>query len=291
MLRPFQLHEAKTVSEASELLQQLGEEGKIYSGGTELLLVMKAGFLRYDHLVDVKRIPELRGIRYDSAAEWLVIGATATHREVERSPLVAEHLPIVGEMERLVGNVRVRSQGTVGGNLCFAEPHSDPATLFLVLGAELVASTGSAERVIPIEEFLVDAYTTSLEEHEILTEIRIPRILSPGGAAYKKFGIHERPTLGVAVLLLGDEEGGVAEARIAVGCVGAMPARIPEAEKALNGVSASDFESRLKHAAAQAAAAVDPVDDLHGSSAYKRHLVDVFVRRAAEHARERMGGG
>lgn len=290
MLRPFQLHQADSVAGASALLKEYGEDAKAYCGGTELLLVMKAGFLRYNHLVDVKTIDGLKGIRYDSASNRLIIGATTTHREVELSPVVAEHVPILAEMERLVANVRVRSQGTIGGNLCFAEPHSDPATLLLVLEAELAVEGSGGQRTIAMGDFLVDAYETSLEPDEILTEIRVPKPPQGSGVAYKKFGIYERPTLGVAAMLVQDGNGVVQEARIAVGCVGPKPHRLPEAEERLKGATAADFEAKLQEAAEAASAAVDPVDDLHGSAEYKRHLVGVFVRRTVTEARERIGG-
>jgi carbon-monoxide dehydrogenase medium subunit len=290
VLRPFHLHAVESVAEATSLLRELGDSCKAYCGGTELLLVMKAGFLRYDHLLDLKTIPGLSGVRYDAAGRRLLVGAVTTHHELERSPLVAQHLPIVAEMERLVANVRVRSQGTIGGNLCFGEPHSDPATLFLALEAELVASDGSQDRVLTMEEFIVDAYTTGLRDDEILTEIRLPLLPARAGAAYQKFGIHERPTLGVAVAIFLDEGHAVAEARIAVGCVGPTPARLREAEAVLQGAGPDDFAARLAEAASTAAALVDPIDDLHGSAEYKRHLVGVFIRRVATQAHARAEG-
>jgi carbon-monoxide dehydrogenase medium subunit len=266
------------------LLKDQGESATAYAGGTELLLVMKAGFVHYDHLVDIKVLPELRGIRYDAASRILTIGATTTHREIEASAVVRQHLPIVSAMERTVANARVRNQGTIGGNLCFAEPHSDPATLFLALEASVVIVGGGERRVVALGDFILDAYSTSLQKGEILTEVRLPLLPAGAGAAYKKFGIHERPTVGVGVVLIAGPDGSITDARIAVGCVGPKPDRIAEAEAVLKGIALSDFDARLKEAAAAAGAAVEPVDDLHGSAEYKRHLVSVFVRRAATEA-------
>lgn len=284
MLRPFELHTPDSLVRASSLLQERGDDATVYAGGTELLLVMKAGFVQYQDLVDVKLLPELRGVRHDAASEALVIGATTTHREIELSPVVRQHLPIISAMERSIANVRVRNQGTIGGNLCFAEPHSDPATLFLALEASVVISNGRDRRVVSLQDFILDAYSTCLEKGEILVEVRIPLFPRGAGAAYKKFGLHERPTVGVAAVVILDGDGSVADARIAVGCVGPKPTRIRHAEELLKGVRQSEFDSRLKQATAAAAAVVDPVDDLHGSAEYKRQLVGVFVRRGVTEA-------
>src|SRR5215468_4077855 len=126
-LRKFTIHQPKTIAEASQMLAEFGENGRLYAGGTELLLAMKHDLLRYQHLIDVKIILKLNRIELRNGA--LMIGSTATHRAIERSPIVKENLPVFADMETHVANVRVRASGTLGGNLCFAEPHSDPATL------------------------------------------------------------------------------------------------------------------------------------------------------------------
>src|SRR6185312_8684166 len=134
-LPPFDLHRARSLDEAHELLERYGEDAAVVCGGTELLLLLKLGFAAYGHLVDVKGIEELGGVRVDNGT--LLIGATATHREIERSPAVLERLPALAAMERDVANIRVRNVGTLGGNLCFSDPHSDPATFLLTLDAEV----------------------------------------------------------------------------------------------------------------------------------------------------------
>src|SRR5881409_4145805 len=172
MLRPFELSEPTSVAEASELLARHGDAARIYAGGTELILAMKEGFVHYEHLVNVKTIPGLAGVRLDAGT--LRLGAATSHRALERDPLVRQHFPAVARMEADVANVRVREVGTLGGNLCFAEPHADPGTLLLVLGARLFAAKRSSNREIPVEQFFVDAYETCLEPDEILTGVRVP---------------------------------------------------------------------------------------------------------------------
>jgi CO/xanthine dehydrogenase FAD-binding subunit len=131
-LSRFEIHQPASVLEASQMLAHYGDEAGIYAGGTELLLAMKHSALNYRHLIDLKVVPGLNSIEVRNGS--LEIGATATHRGIERSAAVQQHLPVLAEMESRVANVRVRATGTLGGNLCFAEPHSDPATLLLVLG-------------------------------------------------------------------------------------------------------------------------------------------------------------
>src|SRR5919198_6773178 len=161
----FTIDQPRTLAEASEMLLTYGEDGRAYAGGTELLLAMKQAGLRYSHLVDVKTIPGLDAI--EERDSTLRIGALATHATLERSPLVRARLPTLAELEAHVANPRVRATGTLGGNLCFAEPHSDPATLLLCLDARLELVGPDGERELPIDEFLVGAYEVALAPGEL----------------------------------------------------------------------------------------------------------------------------
>src|SRR5439155_536122 len=148
-LPPFELHRPSTLEEASELLERYGDDAALYCGGTELLLLLKLGFASFGHLVDVKGIEELQGVRAENGA--IAIGAAATHRALERDALVLERLPALAAMERGVANIRVRNVGTLGGNLCFSDPHSDPATFLLALDAEAECRRGGdASRRLPL---------------------------------------------------------------------------------------------------------------------------------------------
>src|SRR6267142_6963101 len=151
MLRPFALHRPATAEEACALLASHGEEAAPYAGGTELLLLMKLGLLRLPHLVDVKRIAGFGDI---AAGPRLTIGATVTHRTLERSPLVRARCPLVASVARHVANVRVRNVGTVGGNLAFADPHSDLATLFLALDATVDLVSPRGRRTLSLDDFV-----------------------------------------------------------------------------------------------------------------------------------------
>lgn len=277
-LRPFKIHQAADISKASDMLKDLGDEASTYAGGTELLLAMKFEVLHYPHLVDIKEISQLNNIEVTDT--HLEIGATTTHYQLERSKLIRSHLPVVAEMESKVANVRVRTTGTIGGNLCFAEPHSDPATLFNVLNSSVVLQSSQDKREIPIEEFVIGAYETSLKEGELLTQIRIPLLEQHQRTAYTKFQVHERPTLGLALLLEipnGDKE--ITLARVAVGCVSPFPQRCSEAETLMVGEQ-SLVEQKLDEAADILADQAELVDDAEGGIDYKRSLIHTFLRRA-----------
>lgn len=275
-LPPFDLHRARAVAEARELLARYGDDAAVLCGGTELLLLLKLGFAGYGHLVDIREIEELGGIRAENGT--LVVGATATHREIERSPLVRERLPALAAMERGVANIRVRNVGTLGGNLCFSDPHSDPATFLLALDAEAEWTGGRA----PLREFLQGPYETALGEGELLHSIRIPVPARGIAVVHRKLSFHERPAATVTCAVRVDG-GTVAEARVAVGSVGGRAVRAAAAETRLTG-AAPDDAAAVSEAAEAAAEAAGAAADANGSVAYKEQLVRVLVERCFREA-------
>lgn len=275
-LRKFTMHQPKTVGEASEMLAAFGDKGRLYAGGTELLLAMKHDLLRYQHLVDIKTVAGLDKIELRDGA--LVIGAAATHRAIERSALVQQNLPVLAEMESRVANVRVRASGTLGGNLCFAEPHSDPAALLLALGAKARVQSKTGSKSLPMDQLITGAYETALSADELLTGVEIPLPAKTQRAAYVKFQLKERPTLGLALVLDVDGEN-IRKATAVVGSVSAVPTQSDKANALLAGAR-SQVEKQLGDAALALADAAAPIDDLEGSAEYKRHLIGVFLRRA-----------
>ena len=275
MLRRFRLEEPESVSEVSELLGRFGDSAKIYAGGTELLLAMKEGLVQYERLIDVKKL-RCKDVTLENGA--LSIGALCTHRELETSEVIKEKLPALAKLEHNVANVRVRQVGTIGGNLCFAEPHADPGTLLIALGAKMIAEKSSAQREIPAEEFFVDAFETALEPDEVLTKIVVPVPGPTGRSAYLKFGYLERPSVGVGVAF--NLNGQVSSMRIAVGCAGPAPRRVQDAEALLEGKSREEAERNLAQAGTLAARAAQAITDLHGSQDYKEHIVGVLLKRA-----------
>jgi carbon-monoxide dehydrogenase medium subunit len=280
MLRRFRLEEPESVAEAAELLGRFGESAKVYAGGTELLLAMKEGLVQYERLINVKKLTGLSDVT--SADGALVIGALCTHHQLENSPILKDKLPALTKLEQNVANVRVRQVGTIGGNLCFAEPHADPGTLLIALGAKMIAEKSSSKREIAAEDFFVDAYETALQADEVLTKIHIPVPMPNARSAYLKFGYLERPSVGVAVAF--NLNGGVSGVKIAVGCAGPAPRRVAEAEALLEGKSKDEALRHVAEAGASAGRAAQAISDLHGSQEYKEHIVGVLLKRALQSA-------
>ena len=281
-LAPFEIHRPTSVSEATDLLRELGDEAVLYCGGTELLLLMKLGFAAYEHLIDVKRIDELS--RLEMIDHSLHIGAAVTHRSIERSELVTRGWPALSDMERRLANVRVRSVGTIGGNLSFADPHSDPATFLLAADARVVIGSGDERRTMPIHQFVRGPYETALAPTELLVAVEVPALPAGSSMAHVRFAFHERPAATISCFAR-VTDGRLAETRIAVGSVGIVPVRAREAEATLAGTAAGELDEEVLSAAAQAAAdASDPVADANGSVEYKHDLVRVLVGRCTRQA-------
>jgi aerobic carbon-monoxide dehydrogenase medium subunit len=283
MLRRFHLDEPKNIAEVSEILRQFGDSAKVYAGGTELLLAMKEGLVQYERLVNVKGVSGLNEVKQDNGT--IHIGSLCTHHELETSPLLKQKLPALVKLEENVANVRVRQVGTLGGNLCFAEPHADPGTLLIALGARLVAEKIDGKREIPAESFFVDAYETALEADELLTEIIIPLAAQPSGVCYLKFGYLERPSVGVAVVLkLSSGKTAIDDIKIAVGCAGPAPKRVPEAEALIKGKSIDEATRSIAQAGETSGRASQAISDLHGAQDYKEHIVQVLLKRSFQNA-------
>ena len=287
MFGEFQIHEPATVKEAIDMLDHYGDGATVYAGGTELLLIMKEGLVDYRHLVNIKTIPNLNNIALENENRRLRIGPLVTHRQLEQTTLVREYVPLLSEAAARVGNLRVRIAGTIGGNVCFAEPHSDPATLLLACGASMELSGKNGIRTVPAEDFFVDLLQTAKEQEEVLQAITVPTQLVGASGAYMRFCIHERPTATVAVILQ-LKDGLIEKARIALGSVGPTPLRTTMAEEMLQGERPSS--ELFAAAAACAREASDAVDDIYGSVEYKGHLAQVLTNRALALAIERAGG-
>ncbi len=282
VLPAFDRHRPTSLAEATELVETYGEDAAVYVGGTELFLLFKLGFAEYPHLIDLKGIADLFGIERRDGE--LRIGAAETHRSIERDPLVREQWRSLAEMERGVGNLRVRTMGSIGGNLCFGDPHSDPATYLLAAGARLEARKGAAERrEIPLESFTTGPYENALTDGELLAGVLVPAPAPGAAIVHRKFVLTERPAITVAAHLRRDGSR-LADVRLAVGSAGNRPSRVESAEGRLNGLAVDDLESALGEVADLAADAADPVEDANGSIEYKRHLIGVIAGRTLREA-------
>jgi aerobic carbon-monoxide dehydrogenase medium subunit len=279
MLRSLQLVQPATVQEASKALAEHGEKSKIYAGGAEMLLLLRNGLLQSEVLVDVKKIERLH--RISAADEVLCIGACATHHALENSSLLRAHAPALAYAESQVANVRVRNQGTLGGNLAFNDPHSDPGTVLLIHNASVVIGNKRGERRVALDEFLVDMYATVLQPDDLLIEIEVPALPAEMTSTYLRLHRYQRPTLGVAVGSRMRNEN-VDEVRMAVGCVGPKPVRLTELEAKINGANISEAGRIVAEAKPYLRQILRPVDDLLGSADYKLYMTGVMLADALE---------
>jgi carbon-monoxide dehydrogenase medium subunit len=272
-LPEFELTRPRSLDEAISHLAELDGDASVYMGGTELLLLMKLGLSSPERLVDCKQLDELRGLELRD--ETIRIGAGSTHAELERSDLLREVLPEFVAMERRIANIRIRTAGTLGGNLCFADPNSDPMTLLMALGATLEAAGPQGRREIRVEDFAAGPYESALESDEILLSITIPVPSAAAGVAYERVVLRERPVASVAVVV---EPG--QPIRVAVGGAGQVARREPELEALLS----RDGEAATSECADVLKQSLSPADDLDGSAEYKRHLAGVLLAKAVRRA-------
>src|SRR5262245_4920098 len=281
MLRPLRVYQPTSVTEASAELARLGEDAKVYAGGTELILLLRLELVQYTHLVDVKRVPELGGLVWDSTT--MHIGAAVTHRRLERSADVAAHLPLLQQATEVVANVRVRNVGTIGGNLCFGDPHSDPAPALLVYDTSVKIGQHSGDRTIGLEAFYIGLFETAIAPDEILLELQVEPLPPGVGSAYLRAARFERPSLGVAAAAA-QHDGRLTNVRLAVSCVGPVPMRLHELESRIAGATLAEAQQIVRQAQRHYEEVLQPVDDLHGSVAYKTYLTGVLLGRALTQA-------
>lgn len=290
-MKNFELLEPQSVSEACQMLAHYGEEAKALSGGTALVKLMKKRLVHPAYLVDLKGIRDLHYLRADG--DGLKIGALATLREVETSPAARGPFAAIPEMVRLIGSVQIRNVGTLAGNLCLADPAGDPAPLLIALGAHLRVCGPAGERVLPLENFFTDFYSTALQGNEVVMEIRVPPPPRRWGVSYLKHTLRASFDLGIVgvATVLGLEDGVCRDVRIVLGGISITPQRAKGPEDLLRGKA---IDQAAIHRAAQAAAdEVDPIQDVRASSEYRREMVRVEVgrgiRRALEQAQGRKG--
>lgn len=286
---PFEYHRAGSIQEAISLLGELGDDAKLLSGGHSLIPLMKLRFAQPAHLIDVRRIPNLAGIREEDGA--VVIGAATTHAEIERSSVGARRLPILAEAAGQIGDPLVRNVGTIGGSLAHADPGADWPAVMLALNAEFRVVGPLGTRMIAADDFFLDILTTALGPNEMLTEVRIPTPGARSGGSYSKF---RHPAsgyalIGVAAQISVGAERTIRDARVAITGVGTRATRAWATERALVGKTAGDAGS-VASASVVASEGLEFRAEAKGSVEYQQHCVAVYARRAIARAIERAAG-
>ncbi len=293
MIKEFKYVTPRTLEEALTLLNNYRDNCKVIAGGQSLLILMRHGLVTPEYLVDIKGLSALSYIRSDPE-QGLRIGALATHRAIEKSPAMKGGFGVLAEMEHRLASIQTRNWGTIGGNVCHAEPAGDPTPVLIALNATLSTASLEGKRNMAVEDFCLDFFETALEPGELLTEIQVPPAPPHTGTAYTKFNVIESDmaTVGVAVsITLGLREDLCKDCRIVLGACAPTPMRAKQAEEVLRGRVITD--DLLKQAGKIASREADPISDISASEEYRRELVKVLVarvgREALVRAREALG--
>jgi carbon-monoxide dehydrogenase medium subunit len=284
----FEYHAPTSVKEAIGLLGKLGDDAKLLAGGHSLVPMMKLRLAQPKHLIDLRKVPGLAGIKQDGSA--LVIGAMTTHWEVESSSVVKSKLPMLSEVAGVIGDPAVRNKGTVGGSVAHADPAADWPAAMIALGAEFVCEGPTGRRTVKVDEWFKGLMATAVKEDEILVEIRVPVPAAGSGAAYMKFPhpASRFAVVGVAAAVTLDKQSTCASASVGVTGAGTKAVRAKGVEAALKGKKLD--AAAIEAAAQKAAEGVDVQADLQGSVEYKSHLCRVFAKRVITEAVKRAGG-
>jgi len=272
----FEYHRAASLEEALELLATHGEEAKVLAGGQSLIPLMKLRFAAPERLIDINRIPGLDGI--EERDGFLRIGPLARHNQIASSDLIRTRFPVMAAAAPQISDPLVRNLGTLAGSLVHCDPAGDWGSVMLALGGSVVARNVDGEREIPIGDFLQEAFTTSLSPNEIVTEVRVPSPSGSSGGTYIKMErkVGDFATVAVAVHVA-MSNGTIGSAGIALTAVGPRNLKAHQAEARLAGAEPGD--DVFADAGRLAAEASEPISDVRGSADYKRHVVEVFVRR------------
>jgi aerobic carbon-monoxide dehydrogenase medium subunit len=284
---PFSYHRAQSLGEAIKLLHQLGEEARVIAGGQSLIPLMKMRLARPSALIDINFVSGMNEIKNQNGE--LRFGALARHADIEISEHAAA-IPILHDCAAGIADVQVRNQGTIGGSLAEADPSGDWAAALLTLDSSVVCVSAQGERLVKLEEFFKDAYTTVLQREELIKEVVVRKPAKHSGGAYLAFkrSAPVYATASVAAQITLDGKDNCKNARIVLGCVGLTAIRAKQAETELQ--SKKIDEQAIGRAAEAARETAEPHSDMRGSADYKRALVAALVKRAIGVALRRARG-
>ena len=280
----FEYHRPSSVDEAIGLLSSLGSEAKILAGGHSLLPMMKLRFAQPEHLVDINRIPELKGVRV--IGDDIVIGAMTSENAIIADPALNEKVPLLPEAAKLIADPIVRNRGTIGGDIAHGDPANDHPAIALACDAVMTIAGPEGIRQVAASDFFLGTYWTALEENDILTAITMKAFPSGAGYSYKKLkrkiGDWATAACAVVVSLSG---GNIDHVRITLTNLGSTALRAHDAEEVLLGQTATT--DLIKQAADRAMAICDPAEDLRGDPEYKTAMAGQMVQRAISEALSR----
>jgi aerobic carbon-monoxide dehydrogenase medium subunit len=281
---PFSYHRPASVAEAVRILAST-ENAKVIAGGQSLMAMMNFRYAMPDHLVDIARIPEIQGIHVVDGR--LRIGAMTRQRELEFSKALGDAAPLFGAALRHVGHRQTRNRGTIGGSLAHADPAAELPTVCLAQEADIEIIGQAGSRLVPMRDFVVGFMSTAVRYDELLAAVHMTCWPKGHGYSFQEYARRhgDFAVVGAAVLLNVDKDRRLDKVSISLCGVGEGPLRRDDAEAALHGRS---LDADLIRHAAELAAELEPIADIHGTSAYRRHLARVLTERALREAWERI---
>ena len=283
-IRPFDYWAAPGLDEVLNELDRHGADAKVIAGGTDLVLNMKKKNIQPRRVISLHKLNELDFVKPDDAR--VRIGALTKHADIASNPFLNHQLPILCEAVGLIGSWQIRNVGTIGGNICNASPAADSAPPLLVLNAQLILASKTAEKKIPLESFFTGPGATTLESDQILKEIVIDLPEQPAAGCYLKLRRRKAVDVSLAGVAFQAETGSdgktLAKVGIALGGVAPTPVRAPEAEAVLVGLTLDEAITRITDCAKVAIKAASPIDDVRATASYRRTIVDVFLHQCAQ---------
>ncbi|HET8562612.1 MAG TPA: xanthine dehydrogenase family protein subunit M [Candidatus Binatia bacterium] len=279
---PFDYLAPRSLDEAIKALAAQGEDAKLLAGGHSLLPILKLRLATPKTLIDLRKIPDLRGIREEGGK--ISIGALTTHYEIESSELLKRKCPLLPKTAQRIGDVQVRNRGTIGGSLAHADPAADWPAAILALGAELKLRGPKGERWLSAEDFFLDIMTTALEPAEILTEIRVPVLTRQSGAAYLKMAQKASgfAIIGIAVWLELSKSRSVNAIGVGITGLSNKPFKAVKVETGLRGKRLS--RQVIEEAVGPVADGISALDDIHASKEFRAHLARIYTAKAIAEA-------
>lgn len=274
----FDYFEPSYPDELFGLLGRYGDDARVIAGGQSLLIMIRQGLVQPGVLISLEKISALRQISHER--NEIILGAMVTQSEISADDRIRERLPVLSLAASKVGSVHVQNLGTVGGNLCHAEPNGDSAPALLSAGASVRASSAHGERTILLEDFFQGPFENVLASDEVLTHIHVPTPKNDGSSIYLKHVLRavDRATASIGLMMQMGRDGRCREARIGVGGGAPTPRRAKEAEKLLQGEKIT--ESVIEAAGQEVSKHCDPLSDAHGPAEYKRKMAGLLTKRA-----------
>ena len=277
---PFEYYAARSLEEALKLLQEFGSDARVLAGGQSLVPIMNMRLARPQRIIDINHAAELDYLKVEE--EILSIGALTRHRTIERSEIVAAACPLLSQAVRFLGHPQVRTRGTVGGSVVHADPAAEYPVVIAALDGEIVVQSVRGQRMVGWRQFFLGHYSVDLEPDEIVVEIRLRRPNCQNACAFIEISRRhgDFAIVETAVQMEQDDTGRCSGVSIALGGVGGTPVRAAAAENSLKGQVPN--ANVVQRAASLAAQDLEPDDDVHATSQYRKSMASLLVARALE---------